>query len=161
MIALSHPLPPDSPNSVKVIHGANDGLFMVAGVAVGRVRASLVDAFNIPDDAVAFRNGKPVSWDSRLGSHDLLEFILPWGRKAADTDDDDLRRRIERLEAVVASLQRQQLTPYLNAEEAADYLRITLDALYGLVERRKLRPLPGFRKYRFTREMLDDFLKGE
>jgi excisionase family DNA binding protein len=51
-------------------------------------------------------------------------------------------------------------SPYLNAEEAAAYLRITVNALYGLVERRRLRPLPGSRKYRFTREGLDAFLMG-
>lgn len=50
-------------------------------------------------------------------------------------------------------------TPYLTAEEAAAYLRITLKALYGLVERRKLSPLPGHRRYRFTREMLDEYLR--
>jgi hypothetical protein len=33
--------------------------------------------------------------------------------------------------------------------------------MYSLVERRKVRPLPGHRKYRFTREMLDAYLRGE
>lgn len=51
-------------------------------------------------------------------------------------------------------------SPYLTADEAADYLRITLNGLYGLVERKKLKPLPGHRKLRFTREMLDKYLKG-
>jgi excisionase family DNA binding protein len=52
-------------------------------------------------------------------------------------------------------------SPYLTGEEAADYLRITMNALYSLVERRKLRPLPGSRKYRFTKEQLDAFLRGK
>ena len=33
---------------VKVIHGANDGIFDVAGETVASVQASLADAFNIP-----------------------------------------------------------------------------------------------------------------
>lgn len=52
-------------------------------------------------------------------------------------------------------------SPYLNAKEAAAYLRITMNGLYGLVERRKLKPLPGHRKYRFTKEMLDAYLRGK
>jgi hypothetical protein len=52
-------------------------------------------------------------------------------------------------------------SPYLDAKQAADYLGMTVKALYGHVERRKLRPLPGYKKYRFTREQLDAFLRGE
>jgi excisionase family DNA binding protein len=52
-------------------------------------------------------------------------------------------------------------SPYLTGEEAADYLRITMNALYALVERRKLKPLPGSRKYRFTKEQLDAYLRGK
>jgi excisionase family DNA binding protein len=52
-------------------------------------------------------------------------------------------------------------SPFLTAEEAARYLRITRKALYGLVERRKLRPLPGSRRYRFTTDQLDAYLRGE
>jgi excisionase family DNA binding protein len=161
MGALAQPLEPDSSGPVKVIHGANDGVFMVAGITVGRVRASLKDAFNIPAGAAARRNRLPVTAHAFLRAGDVLEFIAPWGRKGAGEDGDDLRRRVERLERVVQELLDREQSPYLNAEEAAKYLRITPNALYGLVERRKLRPLPGFRKYRFTREMLDHFLRGE
>ncbi len=52
-------------------------------------------------------------------------------------------------------------SPYLTAEEAAAYLRVTLHALYGIVERGKLRPMPGHRRYRFTTTMLDNYLRGE
>lgn len=52
-------------------------------------------------------------------------------------------------------------SPYFDAQQAADYLGVTVKALYGHVERRKLKRLPGFRKYRFTREQLDAFLRGE
>jgi excisionase family DNA binding protein len=56
--------------------------------------------------------------------------------------------------------QPQQPPTYLNAEEAASYLRKTVKAMYGLVERGRLKPLPGSRRYRFTREQLDEFLRG-
>jgi len=66
---------------IKVIHGANDGLFEVAGAPVGSVQASLVEAFNIPGDALAFVNGKVVEYEYRLQTNDVLEFMRPWGRK--------------------------------------------------------------------------------
>ena len=49
---------------------------------------------------------------------------------------------------------------YLTAVEAVDYLRLpSVKALYALVERRRLRPLAGHRHYRFTREMIDAYMK--
>lgn len=52
-------------------------------------------------------------------------------------------------------------SPYLNAEEAAAYLGITKSSLYGIVERRRLVPLRGpKRTYRFTKDILDDYLWG-
>ena len=75
--------------------------------------------------------------------------------------------RIEWLTQEVGALKRAPkparidvTSPYLNSEEAAAYLRMNVNALYSLVERRRLRPLPGYRKYRFTREMLDAYLRG-
>jgi excisionase family DNA binding protein len=51
-------------------------------------------------------------------------------------------------------------SPYLDAEQAAAYLGITMSSLYGIVERRHLVPLRGpRRRYRFTREMLDEYLR--
>ena len=49
---------------------------------------------------------------------------------------------------------------FLHAEEAADYLGITVKALYSLKDRGKLKSLPGSRKLRFTPKMLDDYLHG-
>jgi hypothetical protein len=50
-------------------------------------------------------------------------------------------------------------SPYLDAEGAAAYLGITLNSLYGVVERVHLTPLRGpRRRYRFTTAMLDDYL---
>ena len=50
-------------------------------------------------------------------------------------------------------------SPYLDAEEAAAYLGISVKSLYGIVERGRLEPLRGpRRRYRFTTAMLDEYL---
>jgi excisionase family DNA binding protein len=52
-------------------------------------------------------------------------------------------------------------SPYLDSEQAAAYLGTSVKSLYGLVERRRLRPLRGpRRRYRFTTEILDEYLRG-
>jgi hypothetical protein len=54
------------------------------------------------------------------------------------------------------------VSPYLNATEAAAYLRLDgVKKLYGLIERGRLKPLPGSRKLRFTKEILDECLSGD
>lgn len=68
---------------VKVVHGANDGEFEVAGETVGRVRASLAHAHNIPDDAIALVNGRRVTEDFRLADNSVLEFVRESGVKGA------------------------------------------------------------------------------
>lgn len=51
-------------------------------------------------------------------------------------------------------------SPYLDAEEAAAYLGVSLSSLYGIVERGRLVPLRGpRRRYRFTTAMLDEYLR--
>jgi hypothetical protein len=51
-------------------------------------------------------------------------------------------------------------TPYLDTQQAAEYLGITIKSLYGQVERGLLEPLRGPRNcYRFTTKMLDDYLR--
>ncbi|WP_435017983.1 helix-turn-helix domain-containing protein [Tundrisphaera sp. TA3] len=52
-------------------------------------------------------------------------------------------------------------TPYLDVDQAASYLKKTPKAIYGLIERGRLKKMPGSRVCYFTREMLDEFLKGE
>lgn len=83
--------------------------------------------------------------------------------KPPDSVIQTILARLEQVEQKPLSPEARQgiPSPYLNAPEAASYLRITLNALYGLVERRKLKPLPGHRKYRFTKDILDAYLKGE
>ncbi|MEI8269921.1 MAG: hypothetical protein WCG45_00995 [bacterium] len=66
---------------VKVIHGANDDEFAIAGATVAQVRANLVDAFNIPGDALAFVNGEQVDANHVLKSSEVLEFVKAAGVK--------------------------------------------------------------------------------
>lgn len=75
----------------------------------------------------------------------------------------EITARLERLEQKMPkTVECPAITsPYLTAKEAAAYLRTNVNALYSLVERRKLKPLPGHRRYRFTVEILDAFLRGK
>jgi hypothetical protein len=67
---------------VKVIHGANDDIYDgLVGQKVSTVRASLVDSFNIPGDALALVNGQQVANDYTLQQNDVLEFIKQAGVK--------------------------------------------------------------------------------
>lgn len=69
---------------IKVIHGANDDTFDgLVGQKVGTVRASLVDAFNIPADALALVDGKQVDNNHILTVNSTLEFIRQAGVKGA------------------------------------------------------------------------------
>lgn len=53
------------------------------------------------------------------------------------------------------------VSPYFTATEAATYLRTTIQGIYSLVKRGKLRPMPGRPgRLLFTREALDRYLKG-
>ncbi|MGH3515120.1 MAG: helix-turn-helix domain-containing protein [Pseudonocardiaceae bacterium] len=49
-------------------------------------------------------------------------------------------------------------SPYLTAPEAAVYLRTTVQGIYSLVKRGRVRPMPGSGKLLFTREALDKHL---
>ena len=52
-------------------------------------------------------------------------------------------------------------TPYLTVPEAAAYLRTTVQGIYSLVKRRKLKPMPGRPgRLLFTREILDSYLNS-
>lgn len=71
----------EAAGKVKVIHGANDDEFEIAGACVSQVRANLVDAFNIPGDALAFVNGEQVDASYKLKENDTLEFVKQAGVK--------------------------------------------------------------------------------
>jgi len=176
---------------VKIIHGANDGVFNVVGSSVAIVRESLVDAFNLPDEAIAFVNGKPVGGDFRLQANDTLEFVKQSGRKGVGeevwTDEEfcqffkisteDLQAWIAQglkvrrcldgtlriTETAVDEFNRGKVieSPYLTVEDAAAYCRTTVKGIYSMLETGKLKKCPGSRKCLFTKEMLEAAFMGE
>lgn len=90
-------------HSVKVIHGANDGIFdLPEGTTVFNVGHNLVDAFNIPQDAVAFVNGGLVEPSYLLMSNNTLEFVKQRGEKSIL--DPDERAQLDRIEAMLSRL---------------------------------------------------------
>ena len=167
---------PCSSGPVKIIHGANDGVFDVAGAVVTSVRLSLVDAFNLYAEVITFINGEPVPPTYTLQASDTLEFIVPLGRKSVGeqvwTEDEfciffkitreDLQAwvaqglKVKRCldgsiritETAVDEFFRGRVieSPYLSTDEAAAYCNVTKDAFYGRVERMKIVPLPGSAK---------------
>jgi excisionase family DNA binding protein len=53
-------------------------------------------------------------------------------------------------------------SPYLLVDEAAEYLRTTVQGIYSLVKRGKIKPLPGRPgRLLFTRKELDCYLSGK
>jgi excisionase family DNA binding protein len=50
-------------------------------------------------------------------------------------------------------------SPYLTAAEAAAYLRTTVQGIYSLVKRAKIKPMPGSGKLLFTKAALDRYLE--
>jgi excisionase family DNA binding protein len=54
------------------------------------------------------------------------------------------------------------ISPYLTAEEAAAYLRTTVQGVYSLVKRRKIKPMAGRPgRLLFPRGELDRYLGGK
>jgi hypothetical protein len=68
--------------TVRIIHGANEGQFALAGQTVRSIARSLRDAFNIPEDAQAFVGGTEVNRDHVVSDGDTVEFVRTFGRKS-------------------------------------------------------------------------------
>ena len=52
-------------------------------------------------------------------------------------------------------------SPYMTAGEAAAYIRTTIQGIYALVKRGRVKPMPGRPgRLLFTREALDRYLQG-
>lgn len=66
---------------VRVVHGANEGYYDLAGKTVGSVRKSLRDVFNIPGDADAMIANKQVGDDFILEEGMAVEFVKEAGVK--------------------------------------------------------------------------------
>jgi len=53
-------------------------------------------------------------------------------------------------------------SPYYTVSEAAAYLRTTVQGIYSLVKRGKIRAMPGRPgRLLFTKEILDNYLAGK
>lgn len=77
-------------------------------------------------------------------------------------DDRDLRARGRGTTVDDPLTQTAIASPYLTTVEAADYLRTTVQGIYSLVKRRRLRPMPGRPgRLLFTRDALDGYLSGK
>ena len=100
--------------SVRVIHGANDGTFDVAGSSVAKVRESLVDAFNLSTATVALVNGMVVPLNYRLSNNDTLEFFQRYGVKGSG------KEAVAANEAYWPAHPLAELFPRMTAEERAD-----------------------------------------
>jgi hypothetical protein len=179
------------PRTVRVTHGADEGFFPVAGKSVAAVRRGLATAFGIPDAALPMIGGRVVGPDHRLAPGEELLFAKEKGHKGVGTQvwtaeefckffklsREDLDAWIGQGLSVKPCLDgslritetaadeffrgSQVESPYMTAEQAAIYLHTTVKGIYSLLERRKLRKLPGCRSILFTREMLDAFVRGE
>ena len=73
----------ESLGTVTVQYGASQEDLNVGGSSVGTVRSSLVDAFNIPKDAVPFVNGEQVDENYVLQANQVLEFVKQAGVKGS------------------------------------------------------------------------------
>ncbi|QDV56278.1 winged helix-turn-helix domain-containing protein [Rosistilla oblonga] len=72
--------------SVRIVHGANEGRFTLAGQTVRSIAKSLRDAFNIPEDAQTFVGGAEVSGDHVVADGETVEFVRTLGHKGGLND---------------------------------------------------------------------------
>ncbi|WP_013627473.1 helix-turn-helix domain-containing protein [Rubinisphaera brasiliensis] len=72
--------------SVRVINGANEGFYPLAGKTIGEVRKALRDIFSISPRLLAMRNGNYCEDTTVLEDGDNLEFCLVSGMKGGVPD---------------------------------------------------------------------------
>jgi hypothetical protein len=111
-----------------------------------RITETQVDDFL---DALSGKNAHRLEM-SQLSPHPDLIPVFAQERRTADS--------LDRVEASKASAIE---SPYLNIQQASSYLKKTPKALYGLLERGRLKKMPGSYICYFTKESLDNFLNGE
>lgn len=87
---------------VRIINGAWDGHFNIAGKPVSMILAALADSFSIRLKPLAFVNGSQVDMSYRLQANDHLEFTQSRGEKGIL--DPDEKAQLERIEAMLSRL---------------------------------------------------------
>jgi excisionase family DNA binding protein len=172
---------------VKIRHLSTEDAFAAVGMSVGSVRRCLTECFSISTHAGAKVCGQGVGPDHVLAAGDELIFMVEEGHKEVGAhvwtkeelceffqitpEELDIwiaqglkvtPHPVRITETAVDEFNRgkEVETPYLTAEEAASYLRTTVKGIYSLLERRKLRKLPGSRTILFTRAILDAYVQG-
>jgi excisionase family DNA binding protein len=78
---------------------------------------------------------------------------LPYGDAMSDQNTDTQRAGFGWTGHAAAPV-----SPYFTAIEAAMYLRTTVQGIYSLVKRGRLKPMPGSGRLLFTRDALDRYL---
>lgn len=85
---------------VRVIYGASDGCFPLAGRTAEEVQTALAEPFGIPEDALILVNGERVAPSHVLSGNDTLEFVLAGGVKGAL--DPHEQAQLDRIEALLS-----------------------------------------------------------
>ena len=163
-----------STGTINVVYGGHDVDVDLAGFSVEEIQFSLQNVLNVDMAAWAFVDGVQVEGSFLLRPAVRLEFMQPWGRKGNGRREVELgpatltllARLAVATEKIANSLKLplnnqpaltgqigwtateklRPTSPYLTAEEAAQYLGIGIKSLYGIVERRHLVPLRGPRR---------------
>jgi excisionase family DNA binding protein len=172
-----------SSGTLTIVHGGNAIEIQNHGFSVGQLRSAYRDVLCVGCQARPYADGSLVGDDYIPAAGAYVEFLQDWGTKGNGRPNvlvvelgPQTLAALERLatatEKIATNLQlpsndhvdltgqARPASPYLTGEEAAQYLGISLKSLYGVVERRHLVPLRGPRRsYRFTVEMLDEYLK--
>ncbi len=101
----------------------------------------------------------PVSAPGEIGDTPVAQRRFPEVSGASSEPPPDERPLPTPDTISMSEVNGRRRSPYLDAEEAAAYLGISIKSLYGIVERGRLVPLRGpRRRYRFTTAMLDEYL---
>jgi excisionase family DNA binding protein len=175
--------------TLTVIHGANAVELPYLNCSVAELRDGLRDVLNVGFEARPYVGGRLVGDDHVPSVRSCIEYVKNRGTKGSGRRHIEvveigpeivavLERLAQAIEQIAGNFNspsndhtaggfestdgkvKGQVSPYLTAEEAARYLGISIKSLYGAVERRHLVPLRGPRRtYRFTVEMLDEYLK--
>lgn len=127
--------------SVRIVHGANEGRFEVAGKTVRSIAKSFRDAFNIPEDAQALVGGTEVSGDHIVADGETVEFVLTFGRKGGLHDFWSEREVTELFGAsAIADMAEMEIRPVNESVFTSQQLN---DYLLRLTKPKEKKPRPS------------------
>jgi len=79
----------------------------------------------------------------------------------AELDDRALDQLVELIAPRLAQRALAEASPWMNVEEAADYVRAGKQRIYDLVHNGKLQPARDGKRLLFHRDVLDAYLEAE